>query len=240
MNEALIVEHDRLMAQMPEGAEHGPDDCAICRDREPVSATHAEGATVADDKTRTEAEYAALEAQVEELTAKVAELTAAAGDAEVEARIAAAKQDLESQISELQAKLDTAAVEAETAKQALADTVAYLEAEEAAIEQAAALEARKADRIARVKEIASFSEDHLEANAARWAAMDDETFEATLADWKAVAAKVTAAKDEDDKDDVPATTALTASAERKAVDSKSSPLREVLGLRSAGHDIRTI
>lgn len=188
------------------------------------------------DKTYSEDEYSVLANQVEELTAKVVELTAAAGDAEVDSRVAAAKVEAEESIAALQAQLDTATVEAETAKQAHADLIAYLEAEQVAAAEAAALEVRKAERVAQVKEIASFSDDYVDAHADRWASLPDEAFEATLEDWKAIASKAPAAKS--DEGDIPAATALTAT--RSGTATKSSPLAEVLNLRATGTDIRTI
>lgn len=183
------------------------------------------------DKTYTEDEYNALVAKVTDLEAKVSELTAATETSATDAAVAAAKVELEAQIADLQSKLDTATLEAEAAKKSHDDLVEYFEGEAAAIQAAAELEARKSERVAAVKEAASFPDEYLEANADRFAAMSDEQFEAALEDWKAIAPKGTA------KDDIPSTTAMTAS---RSNDSTPNVLSEVMGFRFQGVDTRTV
>lgn len=184
------------------------------------------------EKTYTEDEYNALVAKVTDLEAKVSELTAATETSATDAAIAAAKVELEAQIADLQSKLDTATLEAEAAKKSHDDLVGYLEGEAAAIQAASELDARKTERLAAVKEAASFPDEYLESNADRFAAMSDEQFAAALEDWKTIAPKSTSAKD-----DIPSTTAMAAS---RSNDSTPNVLSEVMGLRFEGVDTRTV
>lgn len=188
---------------------------------------------MADTKTYTEEEHKALLDTVADLTAKVAELTTASTASETDAKIAAAKAELEAQIAELQTKLDAATLEAQAAKEDRDSTVSYLESEAAAAEAAAAITARKDERIAKVKEAASFPDEYLEENADRFAAMSDEEFEKALADWAVIAPKKAGSTDTK----IPATTAMTASATTTGTE---SVLSEVMDLRFKGVDVRTI
>lgn len=237
--EELKALHDRMLAEQPEGASHDAATCGLCTPGllETASTTLTGGSV--SEKTRTEDEYNKLVSEVEALKAQVAEYSATANEAEVDAKVSAATAELEQQVAALQAQLDTAVAEAETSKQQHEALVAFLEAEQAAQAEAAALEARKAERIEAVKEAAPFTDDYIAENADRWAGLSDDEFAAAINDWKAVAAKAAAAvteKADDDKDDiVPAETAMKASA-----DKGSNPLVEVMDLRFTGQDIRNI
>lgn len=189
---------------------------------------------MSEEKTYTEAEYNQLAGTVSSLEAQIAELTKAAEAEAIDARIADAKAELEAQVAELQSKLDTAVLEAEAARSELDSVVSFLAAEQSAAEEAAAAEARKEERIAKVKEVASFPDEYLEANADRFAAMSEEAFEVALEDWKAIAPK----SEKTEEELLPAT-AMTA-ARTSTTNSDKSLLREVMGLRGAGIDVRTI
>lgn len=233
MTNTLKELHDEMLARKPTDASHDATRCMHCNG-ETASATASNGGTaVADAKTYTEDEHAAVLAQVEALRTQVADLTKAAGASELDAKLAEVKAENDAKVADLQASLDTAILEASTAKTELQETVAYLEAENAAKVEAEAASARKDERVSKVKEVASFPDEYLEANADRFAAMSDETFEAALADWAVVS------KPGKSKDALPAATAMTASASRSN-SNDDNVLTEVLGLRGAGVDVRTI
>lgn len=223
--------HDRLLEMKPEGASHDASDCPVCNGTVTDSEHSNEDPQGGTLKTYTEDEYNALLAQVADLEAKVNELDGARQESEVEARIAEAKAAADAEVEDLQSKLDTAVLEAQAAKDERDQIVAYFEqlkADEEAAEQIAAL---REERIGRVKEVASFPDDYIAARADAWAALDEEAFEAALADWKAIANK--------GGDPVPATTAMTASRDTTNQPQGGS-LREVLSFRFQGVDPRTV
>src|SRR5688572_12599297 len=180
--------HDRLLELKPEGASH-PEDCPFCKPTNLETSeahNHDNGGSV---KTYTEDEVNNLLAQVADLEAKVKELDTVKTESLIEAKVAEVKAELDTQLSELQSKLDTAVLEAEAAKQEKEDILSYLNAvqeEEAAKAEVARI---REERIAKVKEVASFPDSHIEANADRWASWSEEVFEASLEDWKAIGAK---------------------------------------------------
>lgn len=184
------------------------------------------------DKTYTQEEQDALLAQVADLTAKVAELTDASTASLIETKVADVKAEMEAVVADLQAKLDTAVLEAETAKTAHEELVATIAATEAAEVAKVEMEARKEERLAKVREVASFPEEYLTENADRFAAMSDETFTAAVEDWAAIAPAKGAAGT---KEELPKKSAMTASRAEGA-----SPLTEIMGLRFSGVDTRTV
>lgn len=237
--EELKAIHDRMLAEQPEGASHDASLCPFCAPAvlEAASTTLSGGSV--SEKTYTEDEYNELASQVEALKAQVADLTATASEAEVDAKVSVATAELEQQVADLQAQLDTSVAEAATSKQQFESLVSYLEAEEVARAEAEALEARKSERIEAVKEAAPFSDDYISENADRWAALSDDEFAAAIEDWKTVAAKavatVTDSVDNKKDDNIPAETAMKASA-----DQGSNPLTEIMDLRFSGQDIRNV
>lgn len=233
MSTTLKTLHDRLLEERPDDATHVASDCPFCVDAAEIASANLTGGSVADTKTYTEEEHAALLAQVADLTAKIAELTTATATSQTDAAVAAAKAELEAQISDLQAKLDTAVLEAQAAKEDRDATVSYLEGEAAAVEAAAAIAARKDERMAKVKEVASFPDEYLTENADRFAAMSDEEFEKALEDWKVIAPKKAGSTD----DKIPAKTAMTAASTST---NTPSPLSEVMDLRFSGVDVRSV
>lgn len=182
-------------------------------------------------KTYTEEEHNALLAQVADLEAKVNELESVRQESEVEAKLAETQTQFEAQVSDLQTQLDTAVLEVQAAKDEKEAVVAYFDQMAAEAETLAAIEALREERIAKVKEVASFPEEHIAARADAWAALDEEAFEALLADWKAVAGKGDGAT-------VPAATAMQASRDTNLTQGGS--LREVLGFRFQGIDTRSV
>lgn len=187
-------------------------------------------------KTYTQEEYDAVVEQVEAVSARLAEIEASAEQEAVEARFAEVAEKHAEELAELQSKLDAAVLEAEAVKAEMSELKETLEKEAAAWVEAAEIAERREDRLARVKEVASFPEDYLEANVDRWAAMDEDTFEASLADYASVS-KAAASESEKD-DEVPAETALET--ERETASAEASAVRGVLAFRAQGIDPRTV
>lgn len=188
-------------------------------------------------KTFTQEEMDAVLAKVESLSAELAELKASAEAEAVDAKIAELEEAHAVAVAELQSQLDTAVLEAEEAKKLVEDAKAFAEAEAQAWQEAAESAARKEDRLARVKEVASFPEDYLEANADRWSAMDEDSFEAALSDYAAVPKAESAAESTDTE--VPTETALEGERETASEDSGSA-IRGVFSLRAQGIDPKTV
>lgn len=234
MSTALKAIHDELMERRPDDASHDAASCLFCSPGVDTASAPSSGGSVSD-KTYTEEEYNALSSQVATLEAKVVELADAAKESVVDAKVAEVKAELEAKVASVQSQLDTTTIECEAAKNERDAIVAYLEAEVASATEAAEREAKRDERVAAVKDAASFPDEYLEANADRFVAMSDEAFEAAIADWKAVAAKAPAKKTDET---IPSATAMTAA--RSTDSGSTSVLSEVLGLRFAGIDTRTV
>lgn len=223
---ALQALHDMFMVKMPEGASHEADDCPICKGE------------LADDKggsvTYTEEEVQELRTQISGLEAQVREHADSNRESEVQTKIDEAKAELETKVTELQSQLDTTVLEAENAKQERDSLLAWLEEQKISAEEAAASAARRDERIAKVREVASFPDEHVEKNADRWAQLSDEDFEAALEDWRAVSAKKS--------EGLPTASALTASREgdNSNNNESSSVMRDVMRMRFVGVDPRKL
>jgi hypothetical protein len=227
------AEHDNMLAAKPESVEHDADNCQFC--------ISSEGGDMS--KTYTEDEVKAV---VEEALAPVlAELDAIrASEAEeaIAIKVAEAVAAKDAEISELHGTIDTLTLRAETAEADYASVIAWLEAEAQAAVEAAELAARRDERLAAVKEVASFAEDYIEANADRWVSLDDAAFASLLEDWKAVAALspavvATEGKD-DDEIEVPVATAIEASRANEV--DKWSDVREMMRMPLRGIDLKTL
>lgn len=227
----LKQQHDELLKQMPESATHDAEACPFCN----PDTTHNNSDGGGDMKTYTEEEFtaavkeavaplqAAAQAEVSELQAELDALKAAAAQSEVEG-----------QIAEVQAELDKAKVELADAIKRYDDLVAYLDSEAQAAAEKAAQDARKGDRLAAVKEVApGLDDDYIERRIDAWVAMDDETFESMLEDWKAVP---TAAKAEGDPTDLARETAM--STVRDTEKTSGSAAADVFRARNQGVDVR--
>lgn len=231
MSTTLKSLHDRMLAEQPEDALHVASTCPLCTPSVETASANLNGGLVAEPKTYTQEEHDALAAVVSALQAQVAELTAAGESSAMDAKIAAAVAQVEAQVTELQSQLDAAVLEAQAAKDERDTTIAYLTGERDAAEAASALSARRDERIAKVKEAASFPDEYLESNADRFAAMSDEDFEKALEDWKVIAPAPKPASSV-----IPAATAMTAA---RSTDTPSV-LAEVLNLRFQGIDVRNV
>ena len=129
----------------------------------------------------TEEEFrAALAAETAPLLTRLAELEAVQQTTEVAGLIAAAVTDAAGQVEELRTQLDVVVLE----KQAAVDALAAVETKAAELVAAAEAEkqlgARRDERLKRVTEVANFPQDHLDGNADRWAAMDEDDFSKLL------------------------------------------------------------
>lgn len=226
--------HDRLLEVKPEGASHDAASCPVCNGTATVEHANdiSHGGSV---KTYTEDEFNAVLAQVADLEAKVKELDGVRLESAAEAKIAEAQAQADAKVADLQSQLDAAVLEAQAAKQEKEATVAYLEAQQAEADRAAQVAALREERIAKVKEVASFPDEYIESRADAWAALDEEAFEAHLADWKAIGSKPAA---DATSEALPADTAMKAS--RETTTTRSGSLREVLGFRFQGVDTRAI
>ena len=213
--------HDRLLAQAPDGVDHTP--CDLC-DKQYTP----EGGTQQVQTYTAEEVQAAVDAAIAEVRAQV---ESAAQESEIEAHVAAIKAEADAAVEELRAKLDEAVLKEQAAVEALATYKAGIEELVEAETAKAEIAARRDERLAQVKEVASFPEEYLEANADRFAAMSDEDFEARLAEYAAMSSKTAG-------DRIPAKTALTSSRET-ASDSRGF-LREFMRDSLAGVDPRTI
>jgi len=228
--------HDELLQQMPEGAAHDAAVCPLCKEIDGGDVA-LEGGVQVSTFSKEELEAAVAEA-VEPLNAKITELSATHEQAEIEAKIEEAKTPLQDEITELQAKLDAQVLETEAAKTEHTELVSLLETSEADRVAAEELASRRDERVALVKEVASFPEEHITANADRWASMDQAMFEAALEDWKLIGAKAPETK-VDPK--VPAETAMLGGGEKKApADEGFAAVREVMNMSIRGFDPRTV
>lgn len=179
--------HDRLLAEKPEGAVHDEATCPLCAIAETPDGTEAMSTYTEDELKAKVAE--AVKTATAELEAKVAELTTAAQTSEVEQAKAELKAEFEPQITELQQQLDEKVLEAQNAATERDAIKAWLDAEAAAAGERQTIEARKAERLAKVKEVANFPDDYLTKHADRFAAMSDEDFAVACEGWAAIGGK---------------------------------------------------
>lgn len=178
----------------------------------------------------------AIAAATAELQAKVQAFESSVQESEVEAKIAAAKAEAEAKVAEIQIQLDEKVLEAQSEREQREAIEAWLQGEAESAAREAEIAARREDRIAKVAEVAEFPDDYVQANAERWAGMDDEGFESYLNDVKVIASKNAG-------DKVPSGTAMTAARETTSGSTSGkvgSAVRDVLSLRGRGIDARTL
>lgn len=180
--------HDELLAAKPQGASH--DGCPLCH---PGAGSNekAEEVAVAEERSFTEAQHFAL------LTDAVARETASLSTAkeELESKTTALESEkaaLAATNSELQSRIDVVDAEKAAAEQARDAVQTEFDAHKAAETEKAEAEARKSDRLTRVKAANSaLGEDYFtEARTQRWAEMAEDTFEALVADITEAAASL--------------------------------------------------
>ena len=228
--------HDRLVANRPEGASC-PDDCIYCTGQYATSVT--QGGNVSE-ATFTQEDVDALVAAaiaqaIAPLQAELTQFKAGEQESQVEAQIAAVREEMEAQLADLTSKLDAAVLDAEAAKTERDEIKQWLENEEAKVTQEAEMATRKDARIAAVAEVVSFPEAYVAERAEKWAALTDEDFEALLADYKALG---TPKKSDRPGSGLPSATAMVASRETAGTNGKvGSALRDLIQNR---HDPRQI
>jgi hypothetical protein len=235
MNDSMVLKelHDEMLANAPSGVEHDTTACPLCAVEDTDPDTPTEEVSMSKEYSQDEFD-AAVALAVKPLEDKIKELLTSQEQAQVEERIAKEKAELEAKIAEIQSQLDSAVLEAAEAKKAHDEMIAFFESAKEEEARAAELAARKEERLTVVREVASFPEEYVEANAERWASLSDEDFEALTNDWKAIAAK----REESSSDSsLPNATAMVASRQ----DGKpSSALKEIFELTLAGFDPKTL
>lgn len=227
------AEHDKMLVAKPEGVEHDAETCTYCISSE-------EGGDMS--KTYTEDELReAVEAALVPVQAELDAIRASEAEEAIATTVAEAVAAKDVEISELRGTVDTLTLRAESAEADYASVIAWLEAETQAAAEAAIAAARRDERLASVKEVASFAEDYIEANADRWVALDDASFAALIEDWKAVAALRPAIVAEADEDETiaPVATAIEASRSNDGTD-KWGDFREVMRMPLTGTDLKTL
>jgi hypothetical protein len=143
------------------------------------------------------------------LQTKLDELQSQSAEQAQQEAIDAAVAEKVAENAELQTKLDAATLEAATEKKAREDLEAYLAAEKEKVDAKAEADARKDARIEEIKaaELA-FTDEWINENADRLAAMSDEDWAAQLDGWK-----VLANKEASDDGTIPTHTSLNAARE---------------------------
>ncbi|MGE3468193.1 MAG: hypothetical protein AB7J13_14845 [Pyrinomonadaceae bacterium] len=227
---ALRQLHDELLATQPSGATHESADCPFC-----AGVGTDENHPGGEMSTFTQEDLdAAVADALAPLQQKLKELQESHQESEVEGRIAAAKAELETRITDLQGELDSSVLKVSEAERRYDELVAFLDSERVAQEAAAELAARKDERLVLVKEVASFPDEYVAANADRWAGLADEEFEALVNDWKAISV---ARKDAGDITELPRQTSMQAN---RSDGGSKSVMSEVLEWTLQGHDPRTL
>lgn len=225
-----------------ENAENSINDASMTNIDTDEQSHHSGGVTSMSDtvKTYSEAELqSAVSKAVEDATAdlksQVKDLMAKADADAVEEQITEIAAAKDSEIDELRTELDKAVLKAEEAEKAHADVVAWLEGEAQAQAEAEAREARRDERLTKVKEVASFPEEYIEANAERWTNMDDEAFEAYLSDIATVSKTAAEAKSEEESEGKEPATAMKHVRDEES-ETSSDPLVVMADLMGSRHD----
>lgn len=232
-NTELRALHDRLLEQMPDGAEHNKSDCSLCA----VTAAETnciQGGVMPEQFTQSDLD-AAVAAATNPLQQRLAELEAQAQDTEVGRAVTAAVAEKDTQISDLQGQLDTATAARTAAEHKLTETEQYWVDAIAAHEEALAVAARKEQRVSQAADIGVFNDEYIATNADRFAAMSDEDFAARIEEWKLIAA---AAKPVGTPP--PAQTAFVASRTEQPATDVASKLGRLSELTARRVDLRTL
>lgn len=201
--------HDQLLELKPEDSSHDSLTCPIC--------TPEGGVSMSDNFTQADLD-AAVEEALKPLQDQINTLTASKEEVEIQARIDEATAGLTTEVDDLKAQLDVATVEASTSKETLTNALAYLEDVKTQGEALVALAAARDDRIAKIAEVApTMPEDHVQANADRWALMPEEDFDAMIASFKVVTAAngTTPPATPPANTEIPSGTVMTASLDSK-------------------------
>lgn len=218
--------HDRLLAEKPDGANHDSDTCPLCAMDDSSLDTPGGAVTYTEEELQ-----AAVDKAVAAMQARVTELEQSQQVSEVESAKAALRAELQTTVDDLQSQLDAAVLKAEAAERERDEIKAWLDAEATAQAEAEAIQARKEERLTKIREAASFPEDYLTQNADRFAAMSDDDFNTAVESWKAIAPAGTST--------IPEKTALHAG--RESESTAGSALKDVIALRRNGRiDLSTL
>lgn len=155
--------HDQLMAQKPEGASHDQESCTFCNQQENPSK---------EDKL---AEAIFTQEQHEQLLAAAVEKAQQSATTDADAEILALNEKLQAAENDLKSR---------------DEEITQLKGEISSRDEKDRLDKLAGERVEKVKEVANFSEEQLDARKEKWAKMEDEDFEALLEDYKAVSVPV--------------------------------------------------
>lgn len=215
--------HDLLVAMKPSDLEHGPANCGVCKARLTPPIQEGSVGTYTDEQVQAKVDEATAE-----LRAELDSLRQAATAGEIDGKIAEATQPFQDKIVELETDKDTLTAELNSVKEER-DALVQANTDREAAEQAAEeREGRKADRVAKVLEVAKFTDEQVAERADLWADMDDKSFDTLVADLAAIATSAPAGEY------VPRPV-LRASEDRPAAGGALSPtMREAMGYRRQG------
>lgn len=200
--------HDQMLAMKPEDASHDKETCPVCTPVLEGGVSMSDNLTQADlDAAVVEAVAAATKPLQDELTT----LKASKEEVEIQTRIDEATAALKTELDELKTNLDVAVAESTASKDELTNTISYLEGVKTEAEALVALAAARDERVAKVAEVATFPEDHVTANADRWALMAEEDFDAMIASFKVATASAGKKPPVKADEKIPTGTVMTAS-----------------------------
>lgn len=191
-----------------------------------------------DDKTYTADELTAevkkqVDSALEQANARIVELEGSVEKSAIDTAIADATADLTAQLDAKHKELEAADAAKKTAEDAL-----QAERDERETEKTAAqIETRRDEREKFVKELAIFSDELVEKSKDRWAAMDDETWEAQKAEYQEAADRKGIKPGPLPKE---RPTAVTATASGDEGERGTSAVRAVMDLRQQGVNTRLI
>lgn len=239
MSTELKTLHDRLLAEKPEGVVHDEASCPLCAMEAIPHEEIPEGGSMSEfTKEQVDAAVAeAVEAATSALKTQLAELESKQQETEVGKAVSEATAPLNEQIADLQSKLDAEVMARTTAEEAKTEVETFWSEAIAAKTAADEADARKDERLAKLKEVApEGAHAYLDENADRFAAMSDEDFDARIEEYRTITAKA------EPGSEIPSATALTAAREG-ATGSATQPgsmLSELGSLRSSLTDPRTL
>lgn len=232
LNDQLKAIHDKAVV---DGATHEASTCPIC-----TPSTSKEAAKVSDESV---AALRERDDEIARLKAQITQIETSQAQTDVEQQVATAKAEAEAaakvEIDDLQTKYDEAALEAGAAKKSYEDLKTLIESaksEAEAAEAKAQIEAARQTSVAPFKEL--LGEKYLTENASRFAAMDDDSFQALVEGWKAALGERAPT---DTK--IPAATAMVASgdwAPRVGSHATRSLLQTINAAADRGVDIKRI
>lgn len=238
-------QHDMLISQKPSDMSQADFDqlieehkaeCSFCNSNLDTGPKER-GDNMGENFTQEDVD-AAVEAAVAPVQTELDGLKAFLGEAEEDERVAAVKADYETQVNDLKAELDAAKNEAGAAKDELESTLQFFADLQELADLHELYEARKEQRKADVADAASFTEEYIDENIDRWAAMSDEDFAAVVADWRAIPSK--AAEEGSDENEDYRSTAMQGVRPSGGSASVSDDLADLLAAQKHGFNIKRL